>query len=276
MEFCSAEHVSDQELLDVLNAAFSDYLIPMRHTDWSLAQMFRQRSFCRSSTIVAKAEGRPVSFWFIGRRDTQAFLVASGTRPEWRRRGLNEQIAQRVISGLKGQGASVLSLEVFRDNQAAVALYEKIGFVVKRKLDLYEIPPSTLEPLPGVDTASWSDVSEMLQTHRDWQPSWLYENESLSAIQDDLDCHCIRSQGQIVGSAAVIRSSNTLAQIVVRPSVRRRGTGRRLIAHAASKAPKTAMRIINVDASDAAFKTLLTACGARETQGQFEMVLPLG
>lgn len=275
MEFTNAEGVSNTALLDVLNDAFSDYLIPLHHTEKSLAQMFRQRSFCPVSTIIAKEGERPVSFWFIGRRGDWAFLVASGTRPDWRRQGLNDRIARRVFSHLKGQGVSTLSLEVFRENDAAVALYQKLGFVTTRKLDLYEISSDTTAPSAGIDVVTWPDVLTTFRRHRDWEPSWLYEDTSLDAIQEDLDGYCVRSEGHITGALAMIRSSNTVAQIAVQPEFRRQGIGSRLMQRALSKAPGKVMKVINIDASDDGFRKFLAPCDAREVKGQYEMAVSI-
>jgi len=66
-----------------------------------------------------------VIFWKIG-EEVQVNNIA--VHPDFRRRGLGEALLRKVISWVKQQGAQYITLEVRRSNQAAQALYFKLGF----------------------------------------------------------------------------------------------------------------------------------------------------
>jgi ribosomal protein S18 acetylase RimI-like enzyme len=56
-------------------------------------------------------------------------LFAMHTEPAYRRRGLARRIVEAIASHAHGRGARDLYLQVERDNEAALALYDQLGFV---------------------------------------------------------------------------------------------------------------------------------------------------
>lgn len=68
-----------------------------------------------SATLVTLWEGRPLL----------AFVM---TRPEHSRRGMATVLVQRTIDALLDQGFEELELFVTRTNEAAIRIYERLGF----------------------------------------------------------------------------------------------------------------------------------------------------
>ncbi len=77
-------------------------------------------------------------------------VVSVATLPSYRRRGLGEQLVREAISA---QGVRRAFLEVAVDNEAAIALYKKLGFSVtgirrgyyEQKRDAYVMSRSPLD-----------------------------------------------------------------------------------------------------------------------------------
>jgi ribosomal-protein-alanine N-acetyltransferase len=58
----------------------------------------------------------------------EAEIVTLATRPAFRRRGIAATLLGEFSSAYRKQGKIVLFLEVAEDNEAAIALYRKMGF----------------------------------------------------------------------------------------------------------------------------------------------------
>ena len=96
----------------------------------------------------------PLSTWFVAvDGDTVAGYVGSQTvlgeadmmnlavNPEYRRRGVGQALVERLIDDLRIKDAYCLTLEVRVSNNSAIALYEKMGFVVVgRRPNYYHHP----------------------------------------------------------------------------------------------------------------------------------------
>jgi ribosomal protein S18 acetylase RimI-like enzyme len=57
-----------------------------------------------------------------------AYLGFMYVLPEYRGRGINQQIVTHLINWTRAQGVTELRLEVYVGNEAAIRAYEKIGF----------------------------------------------------------------------------------------------------------------------------------------------------
>lgn len=63
----------------------------------------------------------------------ESLLASVAVHPDHRRRGVGRALLADALRRAREAGAHWLSLEVDRDNGAAVALYRRAGFVVYRK-----------------------------------------------------------------------------------------------------------------------------------------------
>ena len=114
----SAEHV--QAVADLETLCFSD--------PWSVNSISSELTNPLSLWIVAldgeKVAGYVGSQSVMGWADMMNIAVA----PEYRRKGIGEQLVRTLISRLKDQQVTRLTLEVRVSNASAIALYEKLGF----------------------------------------------------------------------------------------------------------------------------------------------------
>lgn len=69
-------------------------------------------------------------------------IIAIGTRPTQRRKGLGRQLVQALIEFARCEHARLLILEVRRSNMAAIALYRSFGFSVSRLRRGYYASPT--------------------------------------------------------------------------------------------------------------------------------------
>ncbi|MEM9795777.1 MAG: GNAT family N-acetyltransferase [Pseudomonadota bacterium] len=263
----SADGVPSEALRAAMLAAFSDYAVPMQPSQTSFNLMLRQRGFVPDASLVTMAGDTVVAIWLVGRRGADAYLIASGTRPEDRGRGLARAMADRSLAGLVAHGARTFTTEVMDGNAPARALYLSLGMEAVRPLDCYQLVQSG----GGGDVVDtpWDRLSVEAPTLWDWPPTWQNDVAALSAVPGNIRSVTIWDVAGLAGYAARIETTMTLAQIAVRPDRRRNGLGRALVGALAPTDQH--LRIINADGRDPGFRAFAKALGATPMVGQTEL-----
>ena len=95
--------------------------------------------------VLAVDDGKVVGWCDVVRDWRDGFRhgghLGMGLVPEYRGRGIGERLARGAIDAAFAAGMERVELEVFASNAAAIALYDKLGFVVEgvkkraRKID---------------------------------------------------------------------------------------------------------------------------------------------
>jgi len=98
-------------------------------------------------TYLATQDGRPVGVIQSAVSDGRAFIVHFAVRPEMQGRGIGRQMLMAIVRGLQNSGGKRITIEVETENQNALSLYQRCGFVTVNATD-YE----RLE-LPRIPTA---------------------------------------------------------------------------------------------------------------------------
>jgi len=81
------------------------------------------------STVVRAGEGEKiVAQVFVRLMLDELHLLNLGVHPAWRRQGLGTQLIQHVLKTATEKGTLRIILEVRASNEAAQALYQKMGF----------------------------------------------------------------------------------------------------------------------------------------------------
>ena len=107
-----------------------------------------------SENSIASELTNKLSFWLVAMEgDTVAGYIGSQTvmdesdmmnvavHPDHRRKGIAEALVNTLVENLKRMGSRCLTLEVRASNAPAIALYEKLGFVVVgRRKNYYRNP----------------------------------------------------------------------------------------------------------------------------------------
>ena len=107
-----------------------------------------------SENSVAGELNNPLSLWLVavdgdcvaGYVGSQSVMGESdmmniAVSPNYRRQGVAEALVEELVCRLKDKGNHCLTLEVRSSNNAAIALYEKLGFAqVGRRPNYYRNP----------------------------------------------------------------------------------------------------------------------------------------
>lgn len=81
------------------------------------------------SLVLARVDGEPAAIAKATTFDGASYLASIGTRPRFRGRGLAGLVTRAVASQGLADGARWVYLGVFDENETAVRLYRRLGFV---------------------------------------------------------------------------------------------------------------------------------------------------
>jgi ribosomal protein S18 acetylase RimI-like enzyme len=276
-EIKNASDCSMVQLRNAMQIAFSDYAIPLQLNEDSFALMMRQRGLDKPCSRIALVEDEVVAIWLVSSRDSKAYLISSGTIPNFRKRGISRALAADCIAGLRDKAVKSFQTEVLRDNEKAAALYYSLGMEKQRLLDCYVVPAQTpsIGTMPQFSKVAWLDIEPSVRGVRDWMPSWQNIDTSLAAIADHVTCFALTDGIGLSAYAAFSAQSGTVYQLAVRQDMRCNGLGTALIRAVQCELPQTPLRFINVQNDDQAFTSLMAHVDAQETIGQFELAMQL-
>ena len=272
----SATGLELKTLCKAMNAAFSDYKVPMQLSLGEFELMVHMRGLSLAHSQIVTSADEVVAFWLIGTRGRQAYLISSGTLPVYRRRGLSQILGRAAIKSLSDQGFETLQSEVLDVNASARGLYRTLGFAETRSLSSFVLPRisvPTEKPEVSISTGA-APVSDA----RDWQdvaPSWQNDWPSLRAAGAACRVVQARDPSGLAGYAAFVPVQNSLAQVDIRPDLRRRKLATTLVATGLDAFGLDRVRVINVDQSADPVFSFLHAHRAEPLVSQKELLLRL-
>lgn len=127
----NADHVSAVAELEKL--CFSD--------PWSENSISSELRNPLALWLVAEEEGKVAGYIGSQTVPNESDMMNVAVHPDFRRRGIAEELVVSLCAALKEQGSVSLTLEVRASNEPAKALYEKLGFEqVGRRPNYYRNP----------------------------------------------------------------------------------------------------------------------------------------
>lgn len=266
----SAATLDHSALTAVFNLGFADYLVPMRLTEDGLSEHIAVNDIDLNRSFVA-IQPEPVGIALAAQRGSAAWVGGMGVAPGHRRAGLGARLLEALLNGLAEAGADTVWLEVLEANDAAIGLYEKVGFERVRHLSIWSLGPEARHPGEGqaldVDAAhAW------ITAHRTVREPWQRADASIVRMRERgtaLTALAVRRADGI--AAAAICKSDGATVTVLQLAAIDRAAARDLIVAAAGE---LTLRLSNVP-SDDLFSGVLRRLGASLSTAQHEMRLAL-
>lgn len=186
--FSNALGYTFEQLADMHNASFSGYVVPITMTPEQVADFWRLNHIDANRCVVMHdAHNTFVGMARMGTRGTRGWCGGFGIVPAFRGTGVSKLLADEMVRIARETGLSMLQLEVLTQNIRARRLYERVGFVVRRRLlglqiAISALPESgslSLERLPLETLLSWPEpaLAELC---------WSLEPASLLAMQAEM------------------------------------------------------------------------------------------
>ncbi|MDD1200878.1 GNAT family N-acetyltransferase [Klebsiella pneumoniae] len=261
-----ATQFSSVQLTDILNACFEAYLVPVTQSVEGFVQRFSAEGMSLVDSRVWLAGDEPAAIAIVARRGSAARLAGGGRRPPagggrpgeppappppaprrgsaarlaafalrpaWRGKGLGRKLMQELLMLLQQQGIETVFLEVIRDNHAAVALYQSLGFTRRYGLCGY-LSTELLAPVPGVLQLypTLSLLRRAIEESNSQLP-WLLDPLTFAT----LPCQVVTLEQRAFAVLTTAGSRPVLSFLWVEPAARRQGLARELLMALAQQFP---------------------------------------
>ena len=133
MEYILMREDHLEQIAELEKQCFSD--------PWSLRSITAELHNDLSLWIVAEQDG--VVAGYVGSQSVlgEADMMNLAVAPGFRRQGIGRELVQALVERLKEKGTHILFLEVRASNEAAIALYDTLGFVQVGRRPNYYVHP---------------------------------------------------------------------------------------------------------------------------------------
>lgn len=228
-----ATQFSSVQLTDILNACFEAYLVPVTQSVEGFVQRFSAEGMSLIDSRVWLAGDEPAAIAIVARRGNMARLAAFALRPAWRGKGLGRKLMQELLTFLQQQEIETVSLEVIRDNHAAVALYQSLGFTRRYGLCGYlsaeplAAAPGVLQPYPILAL-----LRRAVEESNNQLP-WLMDPLTFAT----LPCRVVTLEQRAFAVLSTSGSRPVLQFLWVEPAARRQGLAQALLMALAQQFP---------------------------------------
>lgn len=274
-----------EEYHQALIQAFSDYYVEIKLSMEGLRRMHIIEGVNLDYSVGAFDDGKIVGFTtnaiddWLG--ELTAYDAGTGVIPSFRRRGISNGMFDFILPVLRREGVKQYILEVITENQAAINLYENLGFERQRTLSVLKCEKTlVLENIPPdveiklIENPDWN----LLESFLSYLPSWQNSIASMKrCVADDSITKAIPGlylKGELVGYGIVFKNSGNVAQVAVAEEYRRRGFGKCLLRELQKYTDKP-LQFSNIDEEASGFLAFLESNDFKVLTRQYEMLLKL-
>lgn len=259
MELVPASTLDHPRLAALFTACYEGYPVPVHVNEATLDFMVDSSSLDLGRSRIAVLDGEPVGVALLGVRRPRGWIGGLGVVSPARRHGAGLALMEAVLAEAWAAGLREVSLEVLEGNEAAISLYERLGFARNRMLEVWswagDPPPSAAVPAEVGEAQAW------IRAHRSVHEPWQRADESLvrMAPTDALS---------IEGGAALLRAGSGRVS-VLQLAAESDGAATDLLAAARALGE---LHFLNVPEGDAA-SVALGKLGGTIDMRQHELVL---
>ncbi len=143
--FSNALGYSLEQLCKMHNQSFEGYFFPMKMTPEGTADFWRSNQIdARRCVVMHDEAGTFVGMARMGTRGLRGWCGGFGIVPAFRGVGASKLLAEEMVRVARETGLAELQLEALTQNERAIKLYQRVGFVITRRLYGLEIAPDAL------------------------------------------------------------------------------------------------------------------------------------
>lgn len=273
-----------QELYHAFIEAFSDYVIPFALTETQFRNHINLNAVDLDRTIGCFGDDRLIGFSLNGFGEWNGkrtvYDAGTGVLPNFRRQGVSKAMFEVMMPTFKGDGIEQWLLEVITSNNAAISLYEKLGFKIVRELAVLQCDgkingpremPRNIE-IRQIETPDWA----LLRLFWDGETSWQNSTAAIERNRTNRNMLGAFTDGKCVGYVVFSPKFGRVAQLAVDKDHRNRGIGSALmLAMQSTMADGFSPQIINIDKSLTTAMDFFKNRGFYENVSQYEMIMQM-
>ena len=262
-------------LYDCFLEAFSDYQVDMQMSREQFEQRITRDGVRLEISVGAFDDGKMIGFYMNGAGTWQgkqtAYDAGTGVIPEYRGRSIAKELFAFLVPRLKEVGIVQYLLEVLSDNDRAVALYRKLGFVETRVRAVFrsDEPVTRFSELPDVSIRPVAEPDwTLFESFWDGYPSWQNSRAAIERVEKRTIVGAYSGK-KCVGYGVVFEPSGNLMQLAVARGYRRQGIGSHIMA---ALSPNEALKVNNIDEKLTGTLAFFEANKFKITLKQYEML----
>ena len=275
MEFKTLSGISTHTILEVFNAAFSDYFIPLElNKDQLKSKMLADKTNLDIS-VGAFENNNLIGVMLHGidiiNDETIVYNGGTGVIPSKRGHGLTKQMYHYILPILKDKGVNKLVLEVISENTQAIKSYTYSGYKTVRKLvcykgDIKKLNTNSEIQIQQISIYNW----DVMSSFWDSKPTWQNSIHVLNTLKQDTKSFGAFLDNKLIGYVIFNSSSQRIHQIAVHQNWRQQHIASTLVSELISNFGNS-LAIINVDKTDVTLNSFLKHIGLHPTIEQLEM-----
>ncbi|MBB1139087.1 GNAT family N-acetyltransferase [Myroides sp. WP-1] len=276
MKIIALTHVDLQEIVQVLNESFADYIIPLQLKADQLAIKIAVENVQLDLSVGVVDQGKLVGFMLHAINQVEgkltAYNAATGVVPTHRGQGLVSKMYAFLLDRLQPLQVEQLVLEVIEGNQSAIRAYEKMGYHKARKLICFEgeaqvMPRNSPVEVIELDAFNWP----VFTAFWDVQPSW--QNAVPAMENSKARCRILGAykEDQLVGYLILNPTSKRVLQLAVDSKHRRQGVATHLIQTMNEITASKEVYVYNIDDTSEAAAAFFHQLKLKNDLAQFEM-----
>lgn len=272
------ETFSIEDITNVFNQAFADYIIPFQLTQMNLLDKIKSENIFLDYSIGISVNDQLVAFILTGidSKDNAmlSYNAGTGVIPEFRGNHFPQKMYDYLLPLLSKNNIHHHQLEVITQNTKAIQIYENIGYHISKQVSCFKgtvSAPNSSSPFiyRKIDVFDESDV------HSFWNHQPTYQN-TFSSINRNSELHeSIGAffKGNCVGYITFVTTTGRIKQFGVHPDFRQKGIGQHLFYEVQKNNPTSEISLINIDNNDTSTIAFLQKINLNRTVEQFEMIL---
>ncbi|MBP0904060.1 GNAT family N-acetyltransferase [Mariniflexile gromovii] len=266
-------------ILDALNTAFSDYIIPLEFTSETFKYKLTNDRINLNYSVGAFQNGKLIAFILHGSETYHhkkiLYNAGTGVIPNKRGQQLTTQLYNFIIPKFKEANISRIILEVITTNKSALKIYKNLGFKTYRTLHSYKgivnnQPRESKYIIKQFEINDW----EKIKTFWDFEPAW---QNDIQAIEKGKKANLslgVFEKDTLLGYVCFNPKNNIIKQFAVKNTKRRNGIASLLFDYL-SYNYNSNFHIVNIESTNSSTIKFLENYGLNKVFSQYEMILNL-
>lgn len=272
------QNTTIDQLLEVFNLSFSDYLVPFVLTKAQLEDKIKSDSVNLELSVGAFQNNQLIAFMLHGFDLVDNLKVVynagTGVIPEKRGQKLTSRMYAYLMPILHEKGIDNIQLEVISTNAVAIKTYKNLGFEMVRELNCYKglLQVSTkieAVEIRNLDIYDW----QKLKSFWDFKPSWQNAITAVEKLKSTNVSLGVYRDNNLMGYIIYNPTLKRIHQLAVEKTERNNGFGTMLLNAIATQYEKE-ISIINVEDTPE-MDTFMKQVGLKHYIKQYEMKISL-
>lgn len=273
------KNVNLEELLQVFNKSFSDYVVPMKLSMEQLKDKIKAEGIDLTISVGAFCNKELVGFILHAKNNDYLYNAGTGVLPSFRGNNLTTKMYDYAIPLFKSFSMRKINLEVVSSNETACKSYRKIGFKKWRVLNsikgIISIKTLKFEEVEGLQISNLPYYEYLISfAEKDIIPTWENNEFCIQNFETSLTIRKATINGTTtVGYIIFDSKANKILQIWVKEAYRRKGIGSYLIKELIGN--DRSFLVTNIDGQNFGIHSFFKSVGGEPYLEQVEMEMHL-